>query len=129
MADIARAYELQDIARKVPVTKAQQRRLAFRQAGDAFLKCADEPRNAKSRRSYLGIAAECLEDGGDLLRAAPVYRLAQKYDDAARLYNDLRNFDEAVDIVKKYPSKVDVELSTKIIARARLAYFHNKDVE
>ncbi|KIY72669.1 hypothetical protein CYLTODRAFT_388217 [Cylindrobasidium torrendii FP15055 ss-10] len=129
MADIARAYELQDIARKVPVTKAQQRRLAFRQAGDAFLNCANEPRNTKSRRSYLGISAECLEDGGDLLRAAPVYRLAERYDDAARIYNNLRNFDEAVDIVKKYPGKVDVELVPKIIARARLAYFHNKDIE
>ncbi|KIY72673.1 hypothetical protein CYLTODRAFT_343644, partial [Cylindrobasidium torrendii FP15055 ss-10] len=130
-AAIANAYDLRQHARATPTvsTMVHQRRRALRDAGFAFLSCAEEPENKSSQVVYFRIAAQCLEEGGDRAAAARAYRSAKEFDEAARLFRDLKEFDNAVDIVNSHKTSMRVDIVESVYKRARLEYFQTAAIE
>ena len=112
MAAIANAYVLQDIAQKVyHLATTKTRSAAFESAAQAFLACARDAYESGSGRYkiYHQLAAGCLEEGGNIIKAAENYRIAEKFAQAAVLFRKSGKFDDAYDIITNHSDKVTPE--------------------
>jgi len=108
---------------------------AFANASEAFLSCAREP--IQTPEDYYRAAAGCFENAGDsphgaliyLPEAARTYLLAKCFTSAAQLFRKAAMFDEAIQVITKYPEKVEKRVATQIKDAARLRYFTEKEFE
>ena len=110
MAAIANAYLLQDIAKKMPNT-TKTRPAAFESAAQAFLACARDARESGSvtYKNFHQLAAICLEESGNISKAAENYRFAENFTKAALLFRKSGKFDDAYDIITNHGDKVTPE--------------------
>ncbi|KAF7306351.1 UvrD-like helicase ATP-binding domain-containing protein [Mycena indigotica] len=129
LAAMAGAYYARQEARKLPDgpnrRALEARKAEFRRVADAFMDCAREDGNV----GYFRIAAQCLEEAGDELAAAQVYRQAKDFTRSTELYRKLGNFDEAVYNIKNYKSDIKSEVLTSVTNVARLYYFKEQKPE
>jgi hypothetical protein len=109
-AAIANAYVLQDIAQKMP-NHLRTTKKAFESAAQAFLACARDARESGSGKfkDYYQLAAKCLEEAGNIIKAADNYRIAENFTKAALLFRTLEKFDDAYDIITNHSDKVASE--------------------
>ncbi|KIY72674.1 hypothetical protein CYLTODRAFT_449643 [Cylindrobasidium torrendii FP15055 ss-10] len=131
MAALANAYNMRQQAWEIPESppsRLQDRLQALRAAGTAFLGCANDPRGKNHRRSF-NIAAQCFEDGGDTIGAARAYRSAGEFDKSVTLFRDLKEFDDAVEIVEAHREEMQIELVESVYKRARLEYFQTEAID
>jgi tetratricopeptide (TPR) repeat protein len=122
-ANICRAYHMREELRKRSSSfrKSNSSREDFASLAHRFLQCANDARH--NNQTYFRIAGECYEESGDLLNAAQAYISAEEYSKSAKLYRTAGKFDEAVAVVDKYRSSMDVPTVEAIIDVARLHYF------
>ncbi|KAG7086906.1 hypothetical protein E1B28_002824 [Marasmius oreades] len=125
---ISEAYHLRLLARRLPKSTRKgeiaTRALAFRKAAQAFLDCVDvTKKGSKDRLTYYRNAAEAFETAEDFKVAAETYVLAGEFGIAGLLYRQHGFFDEAVDVVKRYRSRMAEDTAESIIFVARLYYF------
>ena len=114
MAAVANAYVLEDIAQKVPNhlgNTTKTRPAAFESAAQAFLACARDAQESGSDKykDYHQLAAKCLEEAGNIIKAAENYRIAEKFTKAALLFRKSGKFDDAYDIITNHSDKVTPE--------------------
>ena len=133
MASVANAYVLQDIAQKMPnhPSTTKTRPAAFESAAQAFLACARDALESGSGRykSYFQLAAKCLEESGNIAKAAENYRIAEKFAKAALLFRKSGKFDDAYDIITNHGDKVtpeDKKVLESIKDVIRLYYLREK---
>ena len=113
MATVANAYVLQDIAQKMPnhYSTTKTRPAAFESAAQAFLTCGRDAHDSGSGRykNYYQLAAKCLEEAGNIIKAAENYRIAENFTKAALLFRKSGKFDDAYDIITNHGDKVTPE--------------------
>ena len=113
MAAVANAYLLQDIAKKMPNhhSTTKTRPAAFESAAQAFLACARDAHESGSGRykNFHQLAAKCLEESGNITKAAENYRIAENFTKAALLFRKSGKFDDAHDIITNHGDKVTSE--------------------
>ena len=136
---MANAYQLREIARSCstgpPRALFETRMKAFANASEAFLSCAREA--IQTPEDYYRAAAGCFENAGDspygaltyLPEAARTYLLAECFTSAAQLFRKAAMFDEAIEVISRYPEKVEKSVATQIKEAARLRYFTEKEFE
>jgi hypothetical protein len=133
MTAVANAYVLQDIAQKMPnhLSTTGTRPAAFESAAQAFLACARDARESGSGRyrNYHQLAAKCLEEAGNIIKAAENHRIAENFTKAAILFRKSGKFDDACDIITNYSDKVapeDRKVLESVKDAIRLYYFTEK---
>jgi hypothetical protein len=112
MAAVANAYVLQDVAQKeYHFGNTKTRPAAFESAAQAFLACARDAFESGSGRykNYYQLAAKCLEEAGNIIKAAENYRLAENFAKAALLFKKSGKFDDACDIITNHSDKMTPE--------------------
>ena len=113
MADVANAYVLQDIAKRMPdhLSTTKTRPAAFESAAQAFLACARDAQGtgSESYKDFYHLAAKCLEESGNITKAAENYRNAEKFTKAALLFRTSGKFDDAYDIITNHSDRVTPE--------------------
>jgi hypothetical protein len=115
MAAVAHAYAQQDIAKKMPnhPSTTKTRPAAFESAAQAFLACARDAHESGSGRYKIfhKLAANCLEESGNITKAAESYRIAENFTKAALLFRKSgpAKFDDAYDIITNHSDKVTPE--------------------
>jgi tetratricopeptide (TPR) repeat protein len=107
MTAVANAYVLQEEALKM-LSTTKTRPAAFESAAQAFLACARDARESGSDKYkvFYQLAAKCLEEAGNIIKAAENYRIAEKFTKAAILFRKSGKFDDAYDIINNYSDKV-----------------------
>lgn len=122
-AAVANAYDLQDIAQKMPNhlgNTTSTRPAAFESAAQAFLGCARDALEGGSvkYKLYYQLAAQCLEEAGNVMQAAENYRIAENFTKAVVLFRKLGKFDDVYDIITNHSGKVSPEvLGVKDVTR------------
>jgi tetratricopeptide (TPR) repeat protein len=130
MAAVANAYVLQDIAQKMPdhLGTTKTRPAAFESAAQAFLVCARDAHESGSSKykDYHQLAAKCLEEAGNIIKAAENYRIAENFTKAALLFRRSGKFDDAYDIITNHSDKVAPEDLESVKDVTRLYYLKEK---
>ena len=135
MVAVANAYVLQDVAQKVyhsGNTKAGS--AAFESASQAFLACARDALESRSGRykSFHQLAGKCLEEAGNIIKAAENYRIAENFTKAALLFRKSGKFDDAYDIITNHSDKVtpdDRKVLESVKDVIRLYYFRERNYQ
>ena len=138
-AAVANAYYLREIAQSYstgpPRALFERHMKAFANASEAFLSCAREA--IQTPEDYYRAAAGCFENAGDspygaltyLPEAARTYLLAKCFTSAAQLFRKAAMFDEAIEVITKYPEKVEKRVAAQIKDAAHLRYFTQKELK
>ena len=130
MVAVSNAYVLQDIAQKMPnhLATTRTRPAAFESAAQAFLACARDAHESGSGmyKNYHQLAAKCLEEAGNIIKAAENYRTAENFTKAALLFRKSGKFDEAYDIITNHSDKVTPEVLENVKDVTRLYYLREK---
>ena len=132
MAAVANAYVLQDVAQKVYHSgTTKTRSAAFESAAQAFLACARDARESGSGRykNFHQLAAKCLEEAGNIIKAAENYRIAENFTKAALLFRKSDKFDDVFDIITNHRDKVTPEDRKLLEDVIRLYYFGEKNYQ
>ncbi|KAH7101434.1 hypothetical protein BKA62DRAFT_703810 [Auriculariales sp. MPI-PUGE-AT-0066] len=136
-AAVAHAYHLRTIADGKVVSGARkvqdERSQAYLEAGAAFEAAAtpeDWGFNARERRGYFRIAAECLQIAGKeyFPRAARCFEKARENMKAAKLFREAVYFEDAIRIIKKHDLAAQPE-AEGIVKAAKLYYFRGGQVD
>ena len=124
-AAICDAYFLREKARSISTTTGTARIKTYVTAANAFFACAqDSPsKQVKERLAYYGIAGECYSEVRDLKNAGCSYRMAGRYDEAARTYREGGYFDEMVGVITRHRDDIDSGLLERLTMVARMYYF------
>jgi hypothetical protein len=125
---VAKAYLLRERAHAVLSGQPDDVTLRSKAFGDAakeFIKCAS-PTTAESR-AYHRIAAECFQEGNNILEAARLYVKAEDFDRAAQLYRDAGMFGEAMQIVRENRGKMQSKVVHSIVQDCRLNHFKKQE--
>ena len=113
MAAVANACVLRDVAQNMPnhPDTAKTRPAVFESAAQAFLACArDAPENGSiTKKDCYQVAAKCLEEAGNIIKAAENYRIAENFMKAASLFRRSGKFDDVYDIITNHSDKVAPE--------------------
>jgi tetratricopeptide (TPR) repeat protein len=128
-AEVASAYESQEIARSIPESKSSNRRNAFVTAANAFERCAWIAKNHGEECSHYAAAAHCYAEINyhqDVVRAL---KLANKFTDAASYCLDNKLLENAVSIFKGYKSKIDWDTTERIREEVGLPYLESRKLE
>ena len=100
---VAKAFQLREEAKSN--LQPSERRNAFRTAGEAFIKCANEVTGIE-RTSYYRDAAKCFASAGEIRRAASLYIDSEDFAGAARLYQRAELFDGLVRLLECHQEKI-----------------------
>ena len=124
-AAICRAYFLREKARSISTATSVARIKALVTAADAFFACAQNspPKRVNERLAYYGIAGECYSEARDLKSAGDSYRMAERYNEAARTYLKGECFDEMVGVITQHEDAIDDNLLERLKMVARMYYF------
>jgi hypothetical protein len=99
-AAVADAYHRRKLARSFPTGHAARGR-AFMSAARAFFSCGRNTSSVIDKNKYLKLSAGCHEDGGNLPRAAEIYRQGNWFAEAATLYHKLGMFDDIHELIRQ----------------------------
>jgi tetratricopeptide (TPR) repeat protein len=103
------------------------RQEAFKEAGDAFIKCAELAARSQSLTCFAR-AGDCFVDAGNHSRAGDSYRKAQRYELAAVHYRTAADFDASVEVIKLHASEIDATIRESILNVARLFYLQKQQL-
>ena len=124
-AAICSAYHLREKARSTSTTAATARVQAFIAAADAFFACArDSPSKRVSERlAHYGAAGECYSEAHDLKNAGNSYLKAERFNAAARTYQEGRYYDKMAEVITKHGNALDGALLERLRRVAQMYYF------
>jgi hypothetical protein len=124
---VANAYFLIQHAESIPEANSSARRVAHIAAGDAFIESVTTYRwDHDVGTAYYRRAGKCYLEGNDLYAAAKAFEKCSEQDFAAELYLKIRQFDDAVVLLRK--GTLSLKVAEKIRKQARLFYFINKHI-
>ena len=126
--DVAIAYQKRKDARRMEI--GARRRQAFKVAGEAFSACGYAT-SGEVARSYHRLAIPCFNEANEPALAAQSHAAASEQTVAAKMFRDLGDFDEAINLVKpkKGISLVAPDVGQQIIELARLEYLRVGRIE
>ena len=132
LAAVANAYALQDIAHKMPnhLGTTKTRPAAFELA-EAFLACARDAHESDydKYKNYYQLAAKCLEEAGNIVKAAENYRIAENFTKVALLFRKSGKFDDAYDIITNHSDKMAPKELESVKDVTRLYYLREKEFQ
>ncbi|KAF8972584.1 hypothetical protein BDZ97DRAFT_1752471 [Flammula alnicola] len=130
-AAVANAYYLREVATRTSAlstkSKAGNREVAFKIAGEAFSSCARNTNDLETQQSYYGLSADCLVHAGEIHQAADTYRLAGNFTEASLLFRKLGKFDDVHNIITTSGNKINPGVLETVQDVLRLYYVNRKD--
>lgn len=124
----AEVYQAEQSVNATAVTQAN-RVSDFRKCAEAFSACADNAPTTEDFQVLMTSSARCFVQAKDHKAAAKAFRLATRFNDAAWHYRQAECFDEALDIIHSFPSKVEETLADSITEVAKLVYTRKREVQ
>jgi hypothetical protein len=130
-AAICDAYLLREKAQLTSTTASAARSRAFVTTADAFVTCAEnqptEPSEmAEERLAYYETAGDCYIDARDtayMKNAGDSYRMAKKYDAAARTYRDGECYDKMAEVIIQHGGALSSGLRERLRRVGQMYYF------
>lgn len=124
--DISMAYQKRKDARRL--ASGRDRRAAFKAAGEAFTACGSSAIVRDEAKSYHTLAEQCFNEAGEADLAAHARAAALDETEAAIVYRDIRDFDNALKLIirpKTESSRVRPDIAKEIIELARWEFLAN----
>ena len=128
-ASVALAYQIQEVARRIPEARTNRRHKAFLRAAEAFEHCAEVARDNGKKWSHYAAAARCYGETDSHQHTLRTLKLANMYTEAASYCLDNNLIDSAVSTVKEHEDEVDSDTAERVKQVARLWYLRLKKLE